>query len=335
MKEERFVLIMLGILGVLGFLILAPFLTYILFAIVLTVVLHPLYEKIKSYIKIPTLASLIVVLGVIAIIIIPSIYLVTILFTQGRNIISSLNVGNLEFTWLENALSNIGFHVNIDENFNFWIQNVLDAIKSYFLINAISFTGTVANFLTGIILVFFVMFYLLIDGKNIVKTIRDQFPLHEKYKNHLFQRVYSTMQGLFLGLFLSIIVQGLIAGIGFYIFGVPNAAFWGFVTAIVAIVPLIGTPVVYIPLAGFLILQGNLFGGVGLLVYGFILISNSDNVIRAHIAKIKSDIHPLSVILGAIGGVGFLGFSGILIGPLILELFSDVLHTYHIVNKKR
>ncbi|MBI2545115.1 MAG: AI-2E family transporter [Candidatus Aenigmarchaeota archaeon] len=333
MNEDRFVLILLGILAILTFLIIQPFITYILFSVVLTVVVYPVYKKIESKINYKIISALLTVILVLLLIVIPLTYLTVVFIGQARDVISG--VGNLDLHWLDARLQSLGIDLKVTQNLNTWIFGLTELVKANIVNNAVIYTTTVFNFFTGMAVVFFVMFYLLIDGKMIMKEINNHIPLKEKYKSYLNDRIYKSIQGLFIGLLLTSLGQGVVAGIGFYLFGISNPVFWGFITMLVSLLPFIGSPIVYIPLSIFSAVEGNLFQGIGLLAYGIFVISNSDNLIRAYVVKINSNMHSLSVILGAIGGVSLLGFSGIVIGPLVLELFSDLLRVYNMMGKKR
>ena len=336
MKDDKFLLILLVVLGFVSFLILRPFLTYVLFSIILTIVSYPLYEKIKSKIRFAPLAAIVVIILIILVIIVPSLYLSIKVFSQAGDIIT--NIGATDFSNLQNAENKFERYFGVDLNFaeilRVGILDLSSTIRSYIIGNIVTFTRTVVNFLAGVVLMFFIMFYLFIDGKRLVQQVKRELPIEEKYKDHLFNRAYQTIQGLFLGLFLTAVLQGALAGIGYLIFGMSNVILLGFLTGILSLVPFLGPPVVYIPASLFLLSKGNLFGGLGLLLYGFLLISTIDNFVRPSLVRFRSKVHPLYVILGVVGGVALVGFSGIIIGPLILTLFQEVLEVYQLTRKR-
>lgn len=337
MEGDKFLLILLAVFGFLSFLILRPFLSYILFGVILTAVSYPLYEKIKSKIKIAPLAAVLVILLLVLLIIIPSIYVGIVIFTQSRELVSQLSTLELtELKSVEEGFSKyLGIDINLINYLNVWLPALAETSKPYIFSNIVSVTKTILNFFVGIFLMVFVMFYFFIDGRKLVYEIKKHFPIDEKHKTYLLQKAYLTTQGLFLGLFFTAIIQGILAGLGYFVFGIPNAILWGFVTAAFSILPFLGPPAVYIPASIFLIFQNNLYGGLGLLIYGFVIISNIDTIVRPHFVRITSDIHPLKVILGVIGGVSLIGISGIVIGPLILALFVDIFETYHLIKHKK
>ena len=337
MKDDRFIIILLALLAFVSFLILKPFLTYVLFSVILTVVAYPLYEKIKSKLVFAPLSAIILIILIILIIIVPSVYLTITVFTQTRDIVFS--IGAAEFTNLqvtEDRLENyLGTDLNFASTIRVWILELSTAIRSFVIGNIITFTRTIVNFLAGVILMFFIMFYLFIDGRRIIEQLKKQFPIEDKYKDHLFNRGYKTVQGLFLGLFLTAVLQGILAAVGYLIFGMPNVILLGFLTGVLSLIPFLGPPVVYIPVSLFLLSQGNLFGGLGMILYGFLLLSNIDNFVRPRLVRFRSKVHPLYVILGVVGGVAFLGFAGIVVGPLVLTLLQEVLEVYQLTKRRR
>lgn len=274
---------------------------------------------------------------IIVIIIVPSIYLTLIVFDQTRDIIT--NIGATEFTNLQTIEDNLenffGADLNFAQTLRVFILDFSSTIRSFVIGNIVTFTRTVINFVAGLVLMFFIMFYLFIDGKRLVSQMKYHLPMEEKYKTHLFERAYLTIQGLFLGLFLTAGLQGLLAGVGYLIFGMPNVILLGFLTGVLSLLPFLGAPAVYIPASLFLLSEGNLFGGLGLLLYGLLLVSNIDNFVRPWIVRFRANVHPLYVILGVVGGVAFLGLSGIVVGPLIFMLFQEVLAVYNLAKRKR
>ncbi len=338
MKDDKFLLILLVLLGFVSLLILKPFLTYILFSLVITVVTYPLYVKIKSKIGFAPLSAIILIFFIVLIIIVPSIFLTITVFTQARDIITDLGA-TAEFKGLQTIEKKLEDYLGMQLSFasvtRVWFLDFSSNIRAFITENIITLTRTIANFLAGVVLMFIIMFYLFIDGKRIIEQIKVNLLIEEKYTNYLFTRTYRTIQGLFLGLFLTAVLQGVVAGIGYFIFGVPGAILFGFLTGVLSLIPFLGPPIVYIPISLFLFSQGNLFGGFGLLLLGILLISNIDNFFRPWIVRFRSKIHPLYVILGVVGGVALLGFIGIVIGPLILSLFQEVLEVYRLSKKSR
>lgn len=337
MKDDRFLLVALAILGFVSFLILKPFMTYILFSIILAIVAYPVYERLKSKTGRMGTSAIIVILLIISIVIVPSVFLTIEIFGQAQDIIT--NVYSADFSNLEkveNKLESVlGFRINFAEKLRIQILDLSSVIRLYIVSNIVTFTRTVASFLAGIVVMLFVMFYFFIDGKVIIEQIKRFLPIEDKYKIYLLNKTHTAIQGLFLGLFLTAIIQAILAGLGYAIFGVENVILLAFLTGLFALVPLVGPPAVYVPVSIYLLINGNIIGGIGLLAYGVIVVSQIDNLIRPKMVRLRSKIHPLYVILGVVGGVSLFGFSGVIIGPLILTVFQEVLEVYQLSKKRQ
>src|SRR5690606_3513193 len=121
--------------------------------------------------------------------------------------------------------------------------------------------------------------------------------------------------------------------LGFWIFGFQDALFWGVICAILSFIPLLGPPLIFAPAAVFALAQGDTFAGIGLLVYGFVLVINIDNILRLIIAKRVGDIHPIITVVGVIIGLPLFGFMGLVYGPLLLSYFLITVRIFE-ANKR-
>ena len=127
-------------------------------------------------------------------------------------------------------------------------------------------------------------------------------------------------------------VHGAIASLGFWIFGIESRILWGLVTVIVSILPFLGAAIIWLPAAIYKLVIGETFNGVGILLYGILIVSTIDNIIRPGIVGSRAKIHPTLVFLGVLGGIEIFGFLGIIIGPLILSILTIFFDLY-IVEK--
>ena len=124
------------------------------------------------------------------------------------------------------------------------------------------------------------------------------------------------------------VVQGILAMIGFSIFGLPSPIFWGTMLIFGAIIPGIGSPLVWVPAAVYLLFTAPLWHGIGLLIYGTLVISTSDNIIKPILLRETAQIHPLLAFFAILGGVLSFGAVGFLVGPVILSLMLSVIRIY-------
>ncbi len=328
MKTEIFLLILVAVFGFLAFLIFRPYLNYIFFAVILVFVTFPLYKKLKSKLKSRILSASILLICMLLILVIPSFFITFKLFIQVKEIFTNLQVTQLEAIG-EKISTFTG--INVKEN----IANLSSNIISYVVSNIFKLTRAVANLLIGLFIMMFTMFYLYLDGERIAGEIKRMMPLSKKYQDYLFNKTYQVMQAILLGIFFTAIMQGFFGGIGFYLFGISNSLFWGFVMMFFSLIPFLGPHFIYIPASLFLMYKGNIWTGIVLLIYGIIIVSNLDNLIRPRIVRIKAKIHPLTVILGVIGGISLFGIVGMVLGPLILALFIELVKVYNLAKKGR
>lgn len=174
---------------------------------------------------------------------------------------------------------------------------------------------------------FFVLFYSFKEGENIKQIIKDYLPINEKYKEGLINKFKETVNAITYGLIITSIIQGFVGAIGLTIFGVSNPILWGLVMAFLAMVPLLGTGLVWFPAAIYKIYNGDLFNGIGLLLFGALIVSTIDNFLRPKLISKKSNIHPVVIMLGLFGGLALFGAVGIILGPFLLAimiLFFDI-----------
>jgi predicted PurR-regulated permease PerM len=135
-------------------------------------------------------------------------------------------------------------------------------------------------------------------------------------------------KAILLGQILVSSLQGLMGGLGFFMFGLPNAVLWGIVMAVVSLVPVVGTSIIWLPAGIYLLAHKDYFNGVGLLLWGAIAVSHIDNFVRPRLGKKLGNINPIVMILGAFSGLEFFGIVGVVVGPLMLAFFLLMLQVY-------
>ena len=170
-------------------------------------------------------------------------------------------------------------------------------------------------------------YFLLKDGRKLKEYLVKISPLKDGDNELIVARLRAAVLSVIKGSFLVGLIQGIIAGIGFAVFGVPNALLWGSVTVIAALLPGIGTTLITLPAMAFVFLTGNTFNAAGLLVLA-ILVGFIDNVIRPKLVGDKIHLHPLAVFLMVIGGIAFFGSVGLILGPLVIVVFITLIDIY-------
>ena len=184
-----------------------------------------------------------------------------------------------------------------------------------------SIIGGIGDFFINILATIIVLFFLLTGGKQMENYLSSLIPMKKINKQETIEKVNVMVKSNAIGIPLIALIQGLIAWIGYMAFGVPNAFLSAFLTGLCSIVPIVGTMVVWIPIGIYYIVLGMWGKAIGILLFGAIFISQSDNLFRFILQKKLADTHPLITIFGVVVGLQMFGFIGIIFGPLLVSLF--------------
>ena len=191
-----------------------------------------------------------------------------------------------------------------------------------------SVLGGAANILLGLIIMYFLLYFMLVQKEEFEAGLLKYAPFREqnalKFATELKMTTYSNV----LGQGFIAIVQGALVSIGFFMFDIRDPIFWGVISTFLSFLPVVGAPVVFVPAALIAMASGNTTGGWGLLLWGLIVIINIDNVIRLVIAKNVSDTHPIITVVGVIIGIPIFGILGLVFGPLLLSYFILTIRIY-------
>lgn len=188
-------------------------------------------------------------------------------------------------------------------------------------------TGT-ANFITNLLLMFFVLYYMLFNGEKMEKYLAGFLPLKEANRDLLGKETILMIRANAIGIPLLAILQGLIAYLGYLIFGIQNPGVWAFLTGVASLIPIIGTGIIWLPLVAYLFATGNNFDAIGLGIYSLVITGNVDYVARITLLRKIGDVHPLITIFGVIIGLSMFGFLGLIFGPLLISYFIVLVKIY-------
>jgi predicted PurR-regulated permease PerM len=186
---------------------------------------------------------------------------------------------------------------------------------------------TLAILLT-ISMMYFFLYFMLTKYEIFEGTLLKYMPFREKNSRHFALELKNVTYANIIGQGMIAFVQGLLLTIGFLIFSIPDPLFWGLVCFFVSFLPVIGSPLVFVPAGIIELASGNTFNGVGILIWGLVLITNIDNVMRLWINKKLGNIHPIITITGVVIGIPIFGILGIVYGPLLLALFVLLIRMY-------
>lgn len=188
--------------------------------------------------------------------------------------------------------------------------------------------NSVAEVLINMIVAFFVLYFMLVQGKKMEATLETFFPFSEESRNELWNEINLMVRTNAIGIPILGVCQGLVAIIGYYIFDVNNPVLWGIVTGVATVFPFLGTMAVYLPICIVAFATGDTSNAVWLTLYCFFLVGGIDNVLRFTILKTLGNVHPLITVFGVLFGLSIFGMLGLIFGPLIISSISVLFKVY-------
>ncbi len=291
-------------------------------AVTLYIILRQYYFKltvIRKWNKTGT--ALLFVFGTMILVALPIAGLIQVLLPKLTTVLD--NQKNLAATLnsLTLKLQNISPHFQINE------QQIAGAIQKLTgmlpgLLNA------TANMLTNMVLAFFILYFMLVDGRKMEQVIQRYMPLQDANIDSVWLATRTMVISNAIGIPIVAASQGLAAMLGYYIFGISDYLLWGVLTGIVSVVPLVGCMIIWGPLCIYLYATGHSGAALGLALYSFIVTGSIDNVLRFTILKRVGDVHPIITALGIIVGIPLFGFMGFIFGPLLISYLLLMISIY-------
>lgn len=320
-QEQIFFAAFFAVVAVLAIVILWPFLSFIVLAGILTYTLFPIYGFLQSRLKRPSVASALAVIITLLLMVAPAVFLIGQLVKQLSGANTSLMMQNIDrVTDYLDRISGYRFQDMLDSG--------LEQLRKSVLAIAPNVLGSIGELLLGLFVMFFVMYYGFREGHAFVARIQRLLPLEASLKESLFYELRTITQAVLYGQVMTAVIQGSIGALGLLIFGVSNWLFWGAIMILTAFIPMVGTPVVWVPAALSLILGGSTGRGIGLLIFSATIVMNIDNFLRPRLMSGRTQIHPVLILIGVMGGLKVFGFVGLLVGPLILALLVAFVKFY-------
>ena len=319
--RQIFVLLLILFLTVLIVSEIIPYLSGVLGAVTLYVILKGWMKKLLDRGWKAPLAATVLMAGSFIGILIP-VTLIAIMLTSkiGKAVANSERVISALKTQLNTIEDKIGYSLSsgIDT------ASVTNWVSS----NLQNLAGGTFNAFIAIGIMYFILYYMLTNRQSLRESMLSYIPLGQENLRIIGDESNNLVKSNALGIPLVAFVQGIIALIGYLIFGVPDPFFWFVITAIGSMIPFIGTAIGIIPAAILLFAQGSDWQGIAILIYGFVVVGSTDNIIRLYVLERLASVHPLITLFGVIVGVPLFGFIGLIFGPLLISLFLLILKIY-------
>ncbi len=337
--EFYFLLVALIATSVLAFFIFKPFIFALILAVVFAVVFRPINEMIVRLLRVRQgLSALLTMLVVVSFIFAPLMLIGVQVVGEASDLYSYLTQkGGTEGISgaLDKLLGDLQVMFPAVKEFSIGADQYAKQGLGWVIQNLGSIFSDLARIMMSLFVFLFALYYLLKDGEKIKKFIIDLSPLRDSNDEAIFKKLEMAANSIVKGNLLIAVTQGVLAGIGLWIFGVPNAALLGSVTVITAIIPGIGTAIVLAPAVAFLFLTGDTASGFGLLAWGIAAVGTIDNILGPKLVGRGMQIHPLIVLLSVLGGIAFFGPIGLLMGPLVVSFLFALLEIYFLMAGKK
>ncbi len=304
---------------VLAFLIMRPFFGSIAIGLFLCYIFYPVYRRLNAVIKSPNVSSGIMTVCVLLLIILPIVLLVQLVTIEVIGLYGRMDLNGAIF-WFSSYFSSDMQGILVDV-----ARQVLALLAS--LVS--DFVLSLPQKVLGALVIVLTMFVSFRGARRFVWYFKALLPIKPNYKEEFVARIKQTSDAVVLGVVTVSFLQGLVAMFGFYIFGLPSPALWGFLTFIASLLPVVGPAVIWAPFAVYLYLTGHVSAAVGLAFYSLVLQNLLlDFVFKTKIIGSKGKLSPLMVFLGIVGGVMAFGVVGILLGPIVLVLLMEFFNIY-------
>ncbi len=346
MKKEHIFLIFILFLTFLSFYllyqILSPFLTPILWAVLVAIIFFPPFQRLQRLMKKKAvLSALTMTLLLVLLIILPFTLLTISLANEVTDfyhwVQEMVKTGRLE-AYVEDVKSIPVFHMILARLDRFIDLSKVDSpdmlLKNIQQMSTFLFNQTtkilkgLSTFVFGFFFTLLSLYYLFKDGDHLLSRLKEIAPLPPKQRDLLIHRFTQMVQATIYGGILVAMVQGIVGGVAFWLLGLPSPVFWGTAMAFLSFIPVGGTALIWGPAALILILQGIYLKGVILLGIGIFGISMVDNFIRPLFISSKTNIHPLLLFFAVLGGIQSFGLVGLVAGPLIATFCLTLIEIY-------
>lgn len=314
--------------------IIVPVSGAVLWGVFIAIVFWPIHTRLVRYLKRPNLAAFVSLALVVLIVILPLTVLSIAMASEASGLYDKIKSGEVDFgkyfqqvldslpSWAMNLLDRLGLSniSAVKEKLSAGISQGSQVVA----VKAISIGQNTFTFLLNLFVMLYLLFFLLRDGQELYRLIRSAIPLRTQHKRALFEKFTVVVRATVKGNMVVALLQGGLGGLIFWILGIPAPVLWGAVMAILSLIPAVGAAMIWLPVAIYLLATGTVGKGVVLLVYGIVVISLVDNLVRPILVGKDTKMPDYLVLISTFGGIAIFGVNGFVIGPLIAAMFISV-----------
>lgn len=334
MNEEEYkkvltIVILLALLF-LAYLLIKPILIPAILGVILAFVFTPLYNWLYIKTQSENASAFLLCILLILLLVIPFWFLTPILIDQSIKVYMASQQADF-ITPLKiifpSIFSSAQFSTEIGSILHSFVTKITNSAVN--LLSQLILNSPTLFLQASVIL--FVFYFVLRDQEELISYIQSLLPFSKEIERKLFKKTNDITFSVLYGQIVVGTIQGIVTGIGFFIFGIPNALLLTLLSIAVGILPIIGTSIIWIPLALFLVVDGNIFSAMGISIFG-LLSSGIDNILKPIFISKRTQVHSSVILIGMVGGIFLFGVMGFVLGPLILAYLLVILEIYR--NKR-
>lgn len=313
--EEQAILVFTLLAVLLAVAVILPYLQYILFGLILAYVLWPVQQRLATRVR-RDLSAVLLTVGTILFVPLPFIYLISQLAQQAFDVLQAIEEAQIDVAEIEARLLEFGISVDLQEFYQENQDVIADALEFIALYLA-DLAQSLPQIFIGLTITVFVQFVLLRDGHRLIAWVQLNLPIRDEIQDQLHLRLKRLLQASVIGNAVAGLIQAVALGAGFWLLGFDNVIFLTVLTFILALLPLVGAFIVWVPIVGYLAAIGSFGTAIILFIWGS-LVSISDFYTRPIVIGHSAELNSAIIVVGVFGGLVVFGPIGLLIGPVIL-----------------
>lgn len=326
LKNYLFLILLVGI-TVIFLYIIKPFAYPIIWAAIIAGLFYPVYKWLNKWLHSANLSTVITLVLVFFIIVIPLTAISSLVISESFNLYTSISnnssqIGSSVQTVL-NWIQHNPYTARLNIDPSFWTEKFSElatTVTNYLLVSAKNFTQNSLVFFAMFVIMFYTLFFFVRDGEKILRQMMHLCPLGDNHEKMLYNKFTSTARATLKGSLIVGLIQGALGGIMFRVAGIEGAVIWGIMMVLLSVIPGIGSYFVWLPAAIVMMILGKFWVGIGMILFGALVIGTIDNFLRPILVGKDTQMHPLLVLFSTLGGIVVFGITGFVIGPIITAL---------------
>jgi predicted PurR-regulated permease PerM len=315
--------------------IFKPFFQAFFWASILTFGFYPVYARLAARVG-PSAAAAATTLAILVIVIVPALLVLATLIQQTLDLTQRVSAGAiLEFLerlrqtpWLQSLQLKVARFELLSDYLDDWSRRIVQGLGDFTTSQIASWTKNILLIFFNVFVVVFLLYFLLRDGERFYRYLHRLVPLEARDKDLIFSKVNDTFASVIRGQFLTSLTQATITAVTFAFLDLPASIFFGFVTFITTLIPVLGATAVWLPCSIVLFLNGEIARGAVLFAVGLLVISLIDNFLKPILIGERIKVPVFLLFFGVLGGLKAYGITGIFLGPLFIALFFVLIRIY-------